>query len=99
MTLKDKYIFTEPAEVERIKKFKFIYAIIIMILYSIIINVLGFYISTVMLFIATVFILSEESFQRPIKSYVTIFVTALIIVGVVYFLFNTLLGVPLPTLI
>ncbi|MEV9641071.1 tripartite tricarboxylate transporter TctB family protein [Mammaliicoccus sciuri] len=99
MTVKEKNIVSEKVQVERRKQFKFVFAIITMILYTLVIEYLGFYLTTILLFISTVFILSEEPIKRSVRSYVVLLFTAAVIVGIVYSLFKFMLNVPLPELL
>lgn len=97
--LKGKDTSSNKESTDPIKVFKFFYMIITMTLYSICINFIGFYISTVLLFTATALILAVEPWNNSIKDYAVLIVTAIIVVGVVYSLFKLLLGVPLPEVI
>ncbi|PIC95375.1 hypothetical protein CSV69_11685 [Sporosarcina sp. P26b] len=99
ITVKGKSIVSANIQVKREKQLKFTFAIVTMVVYTIIINYLGFFLSTIFLFISTVFILSEEPINRSIKSNLLIFITAIIIVGIVYSLFKFMLNVPLPELL
>lgn len=86
-------------EIEIPKVLRFIYSIIAMILYSLIIEYLGFYISSVLLFVAITLILSNDlSKWKTFKSKLFLLAIALITVAVIYVIFNLFLNVPLPTL-
>lgn len=91
---KDK--LDEVSPVERGKILRFLYTIILMIVYTIIIRFIGTYISTVFLFVGMALILAEDVKGKTPANYVKLSITSFVIVGIIYSIFKFILNVPLP---
>lgn len=83
-------------KIDRAKVFRFIYTIILMIIYTILLKFIGTFISTVLLFIGMAVILTEDIKEKAVSNYIKLPVAALVIVGIIYSMFKFILNVPLP---
>jgi len=76
-------------------KIKLLIAIVAGILWISLFSVLGFFISSIVIFIFLTIILEEKSEKTP-RNIISTVIVSLIIVIIVYFLFSKVLEVPLP---
>lgn len=88
----------EFSPVDRGKLLKFIYTIILMIIYSIMIRYIGALIASILLFIGMALILNEDIKKNTISNYIRLVILSIVIVGTIYSIFKFLLNVPLPEL-
>lgn len=90
---------TGSSAIQRVKIKKFVNFVLIMLGYTLIIEHVGYYISSVVLFILTALVLTDDDRRwKTTRSKVSLLVTGLVTVGVIYLIFGVFLNVPLPGL-
>lgn len=98
--LKKDHVEAPSTPVSRVKIRKFINFVVIMLGYTLVIEHLGYYTSSVLLFILTALVLTDDPQRwKTTRAKLGLFVTALLTVAVIYLIFQVFLNVPLPTLL
>src|SRR5690625_4176740 len=84
---------------QRVRVKKYVNFVLIMLGYTLIIEHVGYYISSVGLFVLTALVLTDDDRRwKTTRSKVSLLVTALVTVAVIFLIFQVFLNVPLPGL-